>query len=218
MIPEKPNKKGWIDISVLLKSGMINWPGDPPVKIERVHDLDHGDRNTISTISMGSHTGTHMDAPLHFIKGGKGLDEMPLDVTIGSARVIEIVDQESIKVEELIKHGIGQGERILFKTKNSTACWGSDTFVEDFVYISQEGAEFLVERKIRSVGVDYLSVGGFRKNGAKTHITLLEAGIWLIEGLDLSKVEPGKYQLICLPLKILKSDGAPARAIVKMER
>lgn len=197
---------------------MVKWPGDPPVKIERLLDLDHGDESNISMISMGSHTGTHMDAPLHFIKGGKGLDEMPFIATIGLSRVIEIFDKESIKTKELIHHQIRQGERILFKTKNSEKCWHSKSFIEDFIYIPQDTAEFLVDRKVRTIGIDYLSVGGFRENGAKTHLRLLEAGIWIIEGLNLAHVEHGKYQLICLPLRIIKSDGAPARAVIKRVR
>lgn len=209
------NKKGWIDISVPLFSGMVIWPGDPSVRIERVFDLDHGDECTVSAISMGSHTGTHIDAPLHFIKGAKCMDEMPFDATIGLSRIIEIFDKGSIKAEELINHGIRPGERILFKTRNSDRLWNSNRFAEDFVYIEHAAADFLVNRKVRTVGVDYLSVGGFDQDGAKTHHILLEAGIWIIEGLDLSRVEHGRYKLICLPVKILKSDAAPARAIVK---
>lgn len=194
---------------------MVVWPGDPPVRIEKAFDLDHGDECNISKVSMGTHSGTHMDAPLHYIKGGKGLDEMPFDASIGPARVIEILDEESITVEELIRHGICQGERILFKTRNSSRCWDKDVFFEDFVYISPKAAEFLIDRRVRTVGIDYLSVGGFDPGGARTHFVLLEAGIWVIEGLNLSALEPGKYHLICLPLKMLKSDGAPARVIVK---
>jgi arylformamidase len=211
----KDRTRRWIDISVPLRSGMVHWPDDPSVKIEKLSDLDHGDISSVSMISMCSHTGTHMDAPLHFIKNGKGLDEMHFDATVGVARVIEIFDEESIKTEELISHRIRKGERLLFKTKNSIKCWDTRAFVKDFVYISQDAAEFLVDRKIRVAGVDYLSVDGFGENGFKTHITLLKAGIWIIEGLDLSRVEHGRYQLICLPLNIAKGDGAPARAIVK---
>lgn len=211
----KDRTKKWIDISVPLRSGMIHWPDDPPVKIEKLFDLDHGDISNVSMISMCSHTGTHMDAPLHFIKNGKGLDEMPFEATVGLARVIEIFDEESIKSEELICNRIRQGERLLFKTKNSTKCWDTVKFVKDFVYMSQDAAEFLVGRKIRVVGVDYLSVDGFRQNRFETHTILLKAGIWIIEGLDLSRVEHGRYHLICLPLNIEKGDGAPARAIVK---
>lgn len=156
-----------------------------------------------------------MDAPLHFVRQGIGIDKLPLNTTVGRARVIEIQDTESIKPEELARHRIRRGERILFKTRNSSRGWQTDTFIEDFVFISKEAARFLAERKVRVVGVDYLSVGGFKRDGIETHRTLLEGGVWIIEGLDLSNVKPGKYDLICLPLKIEQGDGAPARAILR---
>jgi arylformamidase len=208
-------KDGWIDVSVPLHSGMVHWPDNPPVQIERALSIGHGDAANVSEISMGAHTGTHMDGPIHFVQDGKGLDEMPFDATIGRARVIEISDPESIKPKELHPHGLQRGERILFKTQNSARRWSSEDFIEDFVYVSQEAARYLADRGIKTVGVDYLSVGGFRKDGVETHQALLEAGIWVIEGLDLSEVKPGEYELICLPVKIEQSDGAPARAILR---
>jgi arylformamidase len=208
-------ENGWIDVSVPLRSGMLHWPDNPPVKIERALNIEHGDVANVSEISMGAHTGTHMDGPLHFVREGKGLDEMPLDATIGLARVIEISDHESIKPDELDPHGLRRNERILFKTQNSARHWSSEGFDEDFVYVSQEAARYLAECGIRTVGVDYLSVGGFRKDGAETHRALLEAGIWVIEGLDFSEVELGECELVCLPIKIERSDGAPARAILR---
>jgi arylformamidase len=208
----------WIDVSVSLHAGMVHWPDNPSVQITRMLDMEHGDVCNVSTLSMGSHTGTHMDAPLHFIRDGKGLDEMPLGATMGQARVVEIYDPESIKPAELQTQAIQRGERILFKTQNSARCWHTDDFIEDFVYISQEAARYLAALGVQTVGVDYLSVGGFTKDGPETHRALLEAGIWIIEGLNLSQVAPGIYDLICLPLKITASDGAPARAILrKME-
>ncbi len=205
----------WIDVSVTLKTGMVHWPGDPPVNIERIRDMNNGDSATLSALKMGAHSGTHMDAPLHFIRQGKGLDEMPLSATIGTARVIEIHDPESIKVEELRPHRIRRGERVLFKTRNSPRCWKADSFVKDFVYLSTEAGQFLADRGIRAVGVDYLSVGGFEKNVVEVHQALLKAGVWIIEGLDLSAVRAGDYELVCLPLRILNSDGAPARAAIR---
>ena len=145
----------------------------------------------------------------------KSIHEMPLDAAIGRARVIEIRDPESIKPDELRPHNIRQGERLLFKTLNSSRCWKSDTFVEDFVYLSQEAARYLASVGVQTVGVDYLSVGGYTKDGTETHQALLEAGIWIIEGLDLSQVEPGMCELICLPLRIAERDAAPARAILR---
>ncbi|GAC1300533.1 MAG: cyclase family protein [Ktedonobacteraceae bacterium] len=206
----------WIDISVPLHTGMAHWPDNPPVSIERVMDIDRGDTANVSKLSMGAHTGTHMDAPVHFIPGGKGIDTMPLAATIGLARVIEIQDSESIKPDELRKHQIQRGERILFKTRNSTRCWQSDDFVKDFVYISHEAAQYLAAQQVQTVGVDYLSVAGFFKDGVETHHALLSAGIWIIEGLNLSGVQAGTYELICLPLKIEGSDGAPSRAVLRL--
>jgi len=156
-----------------------------------------------------------MDAPIHFFPNGKGIDAMPLSAAIGRARVIEIHDPASIKPADLYPYQIQRGERILFKTNNSNRCWQTNDFVEDFVYISQEAAFYLAAQQVQTVGVDYLSVGGFRKDGVETHHALLEAGIWIIEGLNLSQVQSGIYELICLPLKIEQSDGAPARAILK---
>ncbi|UCG84252.1 MAG: cyclase family protein, partial [Dehalococcoidia bacterium] len=110
---------------------------------------------------------------------------------------------------------IRHGERILFKTRNSSRVWKTPGFVEDFVFVSKEGAQFLAQRGVGLIGVDYLSVGGYKRNGHETHITLLEKGVWIIEGLDLSQVVPGKYDLICLPMKIDRGEGAPARAVLR---
>ncbi len=205
----------WIDISATIKSGMVHWPGDPMIEIKQIHSIAKGAAANVSHISMGSHTGTHMDAPFHFFPRGKGIDAIALDAAVGKARVIEIHGLESIKAEELKRHRIRSGERILFKTRNSRRCWGTDSFIKDFVYISAQAAKFLAARKIKSLGIDYLSVGGFFKDGEATHHALLKAGIWIIEGLNLSKVRPGEYELICLPLKLFHGDGAPARAMVR---
>ena len=205
----------WIDISVPDFSGMVHWPDNPPVQIERVMSIDKGDPCNVSKMSMGVHTGTHMDAPIHFIAGGAGTDKIPLTAVIGPARVIEIADTESIKPGELQSHNLQEGERILFKTINSTRYWQSNDFVKDFVYISHEAAQYLAERKVQTVGVDYLSVGGFYKDGTETHSALLRGGVWIIEGLNLSQVQAGNYELVCLPLKLVGSDGAPSRAVLR---
>jgi len=207
--------KKWIDISVSLHSGMVHWPDNPPVKIERLKDMNRGAVCNVSVMSLGAHTGTHMDAPLHFFKNGKSLDKLPLEATIGPARVVEIKDREMVRPDELRAHNLRRGERILFKTRNSSRCWKTDAFIEDFVYISREAAQYLVDRGIRTIGVDYLSVGGFHRDGLETHRILLGAEVWIIEGINLSKVKPGNYELVCLPLKVLGSDGAPARALLR---
>ena len=205
----------WIDISVPLRNGMVTWPGD--AKFERTSTLQmaQGDPCNLSQISTTAHIGTHMDAPRHFLRDGAGMETMPIAATMGRARVIEIADPEGIRTSELEPHHLAKGERILFKTENSRDCWKTDQFQEKYVYIEPEAARYLAERGIQTVGVDYLSVGGFQSGGPETHRILLGAGIWIIEGLDLEHVAPGEYELFCLPLKIIGSDGAPARAVLR---
>ena len=205
----------WIDISVPLHNSMVHWPHDPKFAIHYVSDLEKGDKYNISQISLGSHTGTHIDAPLHVINKGRGVAEIPLEILIGPARVIEINDNESIKPAELMQHKIRRGERILFKTLNSSRLWNTSKFREKFVHISSEAATLLAKLKTKLVGIDYLSVSSYQDDSVLVHKTLLGAGVLIIEGLNLANVIPGKYQLICLPLKIDHGDGAPARAILK---
>jgi arylformamidase len=194
---------------------MVHWPGDPEVSISRISSIENGDECNVSTISMSAHTGTHIDAPLHFLADGAGLDRLPLEAVIGPARVIAIRDPRSVTAAELARHGIRRGERILFKTHGAAARWKTGTFDAEYVYVSLNAARFLAARGVRVVGVDYLSVGGFREDSAETHRTLLEAGIWVVEGLDLSRVKPGRYDLVCLPLRIVGGDGAPARVALR---
>jgi arylformamidase len=205
----------WIDVSVPVYTGMAHWPDNPPIVVERMLDMERGDAANVSKLSLGAHSGTHMDAPLHFLRGGAGIDTMPFTATLGPARVIEIHDTVSIKPGELAAHAIQAGERVLFKTANSPRCWQTDAFVEDFVYIAADAAAFLAAQGVQTVGIDYLSVGGFRADGAATHQALLQAGIWVIEGLNLAQVQAGTYELVCLPIKLMNADGAPARAILR---
>ena len=205
---------GWMDISVPLSDGMLHWPEDPPIEIKRVIDMKNGDEYNLTHVSMAVHTGTHMDAPCHFRRSGISIDKMPLTASVGEARVIEITDNEFINVEEIRPHRIRKGERILFKTKNSKRKWINKPFNRKFVHLSIEAAKYLSERKVQTIGIDYLSIGGYEGNVVEVHDIILKAGIWVIEGLDLSKIEPGDYNLICLPIKIAGSDGAPARALV----
>jgi len=181
------------------------------MQIERRASMDRGDMGNNSSIHMGIHTGTHMDAPKHVIADGKTIDTIPLSDAIGPARVIEINDNEAVKAEELKQYKFKQGERILFKTRNSDRCWKTDTFIPDFVYIAEDAAQLLANSGVKLVGIDYLSVGG----PPITHKILLGAGIWLLEGLNLSAVNPGNYNLICLPLKIMQTEGSPVRAVLQ---
>jgi arylformamidase len=209
------DQRGWIDISVPLHPGVVVWPGDPEFAFAWRHRLEQGAAANVSQLALGSHTGTHIDAPLHFIARGAPLDALPLEATVGPARVAPIEDRVSIQPDELRGLQLKRGERILFKTANSGRCWKEPRFVEDFVYITPAAARFLVECGVRTVGVDYLSVGGFHADGALTHQVLLEAGVWVIEGLNLEHVTPGAYELICLPLRVPAAEAAPARAILR---
>ncbi|MFZ2447473.1 MAG: cyclase family protein [Syntrophobacteraceae bacterium] len=163
----------WIDVSAPIRTGMVHWPDNSPVVIERALDIERGDSANVSRISMGAHTGTHMDAPIHFLEHGRGIEELPLSVAIGRARVIEIENTVVVNPDELVPHKIRRGERVLFKTVNSMGWWRSDSFAEDFVCLSCEAAKYLVDRGVRMVGIDYLSVGGFKTDGAATHRCLL---------------------------------------------
>jgi len=195
--------EGWYDISVPLKQGMPFFPTDPfPPKIYRYHDTELGGRVTMSVLEIISHTGTHIDTPLHFIPGGSTVSDMPLDATIGPARVIEIKDPEKIKIPELEKHNIKKGERLLCKTRNSPVTYESDRFVEDYVYLDGDAADYLVTKGIILFGLDNITIGHFKEedNLTRTHQTLLSAGIYILEDCALADVPPGEYELLCLPL------------------
>lgn len=213
-------KTGWIDISIPIKDKMVYWPTDPVPRVTRIKDRDKGDPVTLTELQIIDHVGTHIDAPLHFIAGGRTIDQMPLNATIGRARVIEIKNPKAITLKDVMPHNLRRGERILFKTTNSTRCYKTDEFVEDYVYFSTEVAQHLADRGVRAVGLDYISIGtpSDRENIHDTHQILLENGIYVIEGLNLAKVKPGRYELICLPLLLYKGDAGPARAIVRPAR
>lgn len=209
------SKNSWIDISVPLCNTMHGWPGNPPTFVTMHNGTAKGDVCNVSAITFSSHTGTHMDAPLHFLHGAKSMDALPWDAVIGEARVVEIKDKKAIKPAELKKLKLKKGERILFKTPNSARSWKKGEFDKDFVYVSKEAAQYLVDCGVQTVGIDYLSVGGFYKDGIETHHILLGAEVWIIEGLDLSKIKPGNYDLICLPIKFQNGDGAPSRCLIR---
>jgi len=210
--------KGWYDISVPLKQGMVYFPTDPlPPKIYRYSDRALGSKVTMSMLEIISHTGTHIDSPLHFIEGGSTISDMPLDATIGAARVIEIKDKESIKAAEVKKHNIKKGERILFKTRNSPAGYEAEKFNDDYCYLDESAADYLVEVGVRLVGIDFITIGSYKRpeNIGKTHTALLGAGIYVLEGCALHGVPPGEYELLCLPLYMWNGDAGPSRAILR---
>jgi len=207
------------DISVTISPTLPTWPGDPKAIVERVSAIAKGANANVSRMDMGVHTGTHVDAPLHFIDGTSAVEAMNLEVLIGPARVVQVGDEVNVITREVLE-GLdipASTSRLLFKTRNSYY-WANQVqeFQTDFVGIDESGSKYLVEKGVRLVGVDYLSVAPY-KQSRPTHQILLGANIVIIEGLDLSAIQPGEYQLICLPLKIEGSDGAPARAVLIRE-
>jgi arylformamidase len=204
------------DITVEINPELPIWPGDPKVKIERFEKLESGDNANISRMEMGLHTGTHVDAPYHFLADGVTLDKIPLERFIGEAAVVEVpAGVNTLSGDVLSRLPASRiTEKTLFKTRNSDH-WSErpHRFHPDFVAIDPSGAQFLIERGVRLVGIDYLSIAPFRKS-KETHEALLRAGVIILEGLDLSAVKEGIYQLYCLPLKLGGVEGAPARAIL----
>ena len=210
--------QGWYDISVPLKRGMPSLPIDPVApKIYRFSDVALGSKVTMSMLEIISHTGTHIDAPLHFIPGGSTISDMPLEATIGPARVIEIKDPRTIKVAELEKHNIARGERILCKTRNSPEAYESPRFIEDYVYLEADAAAYLAEKGIVLFGLDCITIGDIKNEESvvKTHQTLLSAGIYILEDCALGHVPAGEYEMLCLPLLMYHGDAGPCRAILR---
>lgn len=207
-------ESAWIDVTVPISDGMVHWPDNPPVRVELAQSLERGDPATVSRLNLGSHTGTHVDAPGHFILHAPGVDDLPLERLMGPARVIAVAGSPAIGAAELRRHELRAGERIILRTPNTPRVWATDRFVPDYAYLSYEGARHLVDRGIWTVGIDYLSIGGGTE-GVITHRALLQAGVVIIEGLQLARVSPGPYDLLCLPLRIRHGDGAPARVLLR---
>ena len=203
------------DITLTISNALPVWPGDPPPDLRRVLSIDAGDAINLSQLTCGVHTGTHLDAPSHFIRDGVGSDVLDLNVLVGPCLVVHAPDASVINAASLDQLQIpSDTTRVLFRTRNSEI-WarGDNTFHTDFVAIDQSGAEWIVAHGVKLVGLDYLSIAPFDAT-VPTHNILLRAGVIPIEGLNLAGVEPSEYRLICLPLKLLKSDGAPARVIL----
>jgi len=208
----------YYDVTVPISESMPVWPGDPPVQIERVSSTARGDELNLSRLHFGSHTGTHVDAPFHFIEQGLTVDRLPPDTLIGPAFVapLEELDRTSIEAQDLASLALPAGlGRLLLKTRNSGFWQQRDSrFHSDFVHLSPSAARWVVEHGIRLLGIDYLSVEASDVSEPAVHTILLGAGTVLIEGLDLSGVPAGACQLMCLPLKIEGGDGAPARVVI----
>ncbi|MBF0216845.1 MAG: cyclase family protein [Candidatus Omnitrophica bacterium] len=209
--------KEWIDISLPVFNGMVGWPGDPVFKRTLFKDMGKGDTVYGSKLELSAHTGTHLDAPLHFLENGPSVDKLPIGSMVGPSRVVVIKDARAIKPEELAKHSIRKGERLLLKTVNSGIIGKIRHFRKDYVYLTLDGARYLAEKKVRLVGIDYYSIGGIDKaaKGRGTHKVLMSANIPIIEGLDLSGVKEGRYDLIVLPLRLAGSEASPVRAVVR---
>jgi arylformamidase len=203
-----------IDVSVPLDAQLPTYPHNTPFSLEPIKRIARGDSSNVSTLHMSAHTGTHVDAPRHFFDQGAGTEALPLELLIGRTRVIEIDSRAGIAAEDLAPIDLSDDIRVLIKTHNSRL-WGSPEFHADYVGVTDSGARHLVEHGIKVVGVDYLSVEKFHNPGAPAHHVLLGAGTIVIEGLNLQEVDPGIYEMFCLPLRVVGSDGAPARVVLR---
>jgi arylformamidase len=207
------------DVSVPLSANTVTYPGDPGIAIKHWLRMANGDQANVSRIDFGLHSGTHVDAPAHFIEGGAKVGSMPLDSLLGEAEVIEVAPHIDVIDETFVAANCVSGsQRVLFKTRNSVF-WGDTErgFHEDYVYIDPDAAHWLVESGVKLVGIDYLSVEKFNSDSFPTHLAFLSKGVVIVEGLDLRAVPGGRYELLCLPLKIAggSGDGAPARVILR---
>ena len=204
------------DISLTIADDLPVWPGDPKIKLKKISKIEDGEEANVTHISACVHIGTHVDAPDHFMDSGQTVENLPLDLLVGAAFVVELHVDGQVSAVDLQSASIPEGtNRLLIKTTNSQL-WaeGVKEFKSDFIALEADAAAYLVNQGVEVVGVDYLSVAPFADPGP-THRILLEEGVLIIEGLDLSGIEPGEYTLMCLPLKISGSDGAPARVLLQ---
>ena len=203
-----------IDVSVALDSKTPTYPGNTAFTLEAVKRIARGDSSNVSTLHMSAHAGTHVDAPRHFFDDAPASESLSLEMLFGRTRVAEVRSRKGIDAGDLAALNLSEDIRVLFKTMNSTY-WGTAEFHKDYVGVTEAGARYLVEHGIKVVGVDYLSVEVFKQPGAPAHHALLGGGVIVIEGLNLRDVEPGMYDMFCLPLSIVGSDGAPARVVLR---
>jgi arylformamidase len=211
---------GWVDVTATLAPGRTPvYEGDAPMTFSFLKDMRRGDPLTLSKFEMGAHSGTHVDAPMHFIRNGASIEQLPLDHFVGAAIVIDIPDSvQAITRAELDRHDWRSAPRVLFRTRSSARGWmNSPTFHRDFAYIAPDAARALVEARVTLVGIDYISAEQFGAPAPETHRTLLGAGIPIVEGLDLRTVPPMLHDLVVLPIKVAGHDGAPARAMLRCQ-
>jgi arylformamidase len=205
-----PTPAPWLDATTPIRDQMVHWPDNLGVTVGRTLSQDRGDAANVTELHLSAHTGTHVDAPLHFTTGAGDTTSLDLGQLMGPARVVAIQDPKSISLAEVQQLDIKPGDRLLFKTRISSSEWSTEPFKPDFVALDGDAARHLRDAGVVTVGVDYLSVGK-----ADAHHALLDAGICVIEGLALQHIEPGEYELLCLPLLIVGSDGAPARVLLR---
>lgn len=203
-----------IDISLPLDASLATYPGNTPFGLEAIKRLSRGDSSNVSTLHMSAHAGTHVDAPRHFFDDGAGAEALSLEMLCGRTRVVELTTRRAVTAEDLADFDLSEDIRLLLKTPNSRL-WGSPEFHSDFVGVTEGGARFLVDRGVKVLGVDYLSVEQYKTPGAPAHRVLLGSGTIVIEGLNLRDVEPGTYEMFCLPLAVVGADGAPARVVLR---
>ena len=208
----------WIDVTATLDPATTPiYEGDAPMKFEFLKDMRKGDALTLSAYSLGAHSGTHVDAPMHFVLGGATIDKVSLEPLIGPARVLDIPDGvQAIDAAELGRHEWRGAPRVLFRTRSSRRGWmASATFHRDFAYIAPDAAQLLADAGVRLVGIDYISAEQFGAPAPRTHRILLGKGIPIVEGLALEGISAGDYDLIVLPMKVAGHEGAPARAVLR---
>ncbi|MBM3465076.1 MAG: cyclase family protein [Armatimonadetes bacterium] len=204
----------WIDVTVPVRDHMVVWPGDPDVIVETVATVEQ-DGVMVSRLALGSHTGTHIDAPLHFLAGTRSVDCLDAEKLIGPCRVLDLARAgRRIRRADLEAHAPAPGERLLFKTENKDALRRGD-FDQTYAALDLEAAEFLAEIGVALVGIDHLSIEGFGSDGHPVHKALLAREVVILEGLDLVDVPPGAYDLVALPLRLQGLDGSPARAMLR---
>jgi arylformamidase len=199
---------------MLMKNGMLVYPGDPDFRITPVYQRQKGDSSNLSLMSMGTHAGTHVDSPNHFLENGASVDELPLESLIGPGIVLDMQGRSCIDREALASSPIGEHVRVLFKT-DSGRFLSQGIFRGDHTYLAESGAHYLIEKGVSLVGIDFLSIEAHANQDAPIHRLLLQAGIVILEGACLQEVPPGSYEILCLPLRIKDADGAPARLVLR---
>jgi arylformamidase len=203
-----------IDVTVPLVPDMPLYPGNTRFQMDADKRIARGDSSNVSTLHLSAHAGTHVDAPRHFFDEAGGAETLPLELLMGRVRVIEITNREGVSADDLARINLSEDVRLFIKTANSRL-WNSSTFHTDYVGITEDAARYLVSHGLKVVGIDYLSVERFKAPGAPAHRILLGNGTIVIEGLNLLDVEPGSYEMLCLPLRIVGADGAPARVVLR---